>query len=256
MQVKKLSGNQTRMWIGCGWRLFAKARTGWLGMALIYLVLAMVFEQIPFIGYLLLVLLTPMLVAGAIQFTAALDGDTDARDLSPEHLGWADKLKAFFGRATKQLLQIFNDPETMLSVMVVATLTLGAAVIVQILAQLLKVGGAALPALAAGSVGPQIWLPALVSLLVVSLLKLVLALIMLYAVHLVVLKQQSPLAALEHAANACLGNPMPVGGLALALVVPLIVASTIGSIGEFVIGLLVLPVLVTSAYCSYKDLYV
>jgi hypothetical protein len=95
----------------------------------------------------------------------------------------------------------------------------------------------------------------LLRLLFVVVLKLALALIMLYAVHQVVIHLQSPLAALENSVNACASNALPLAGIALMLVLPLVIATEVGGVALGVIGLLILPLLMTSIYCSYKDMY-
>lgn len=253
MQVKKLAVGHSKAWIACGWQLFFGNRTLWLAMATIYVALALLLTQLPFVGVLLLVLLTPALAAGALLTSRELE--TGGVTTGVRAGAWTDRVRAVFALALNRLLSVFGEADKTLSIMVIATLTLGAAVLVQILGQLLHVNTAAWPALVSGGVEVSIWLPWLLRLLFVVVLKLVLVLIMLYAVHQVVIAEQSPLAALENSVNACASNALPLTGMALVLVLPLIVATELGGIALGVIGLLILPVLVTSIYCSYKDMY-
>lgn len=253
MQVKKLALGHSRVWIACGWQLFFRNRALWLAMAAIYVALALLLMQIPFIGPLLLVLLTPVLAAGALMTGRQLESEVAAAPARGTSMG--DRARAVFARALNHLLSLFSEPDKTLSVMVIATLTLGAVVVVQILTQLLHVNTTAWPAMVGGGVEASIWLPWLLRLLFVTVLKLALALIMLYAVHQVVIDQQSPLAALENSVNAGVANALPVTGIALVLVLPLVVATGLGGLPLAVIGPLMLPLLVTTLYCSCKDMY-
>jgi hypothetical protein len=256
MQIKTSDARQGWAWINAGWRLFQKDHALWLAMALVYLVMVIAFDQVPFIGYLLLILITPIFAAGALLVSGELDADpTSRRGLEQNLAGWKDKLKRLFARALKQLFRVFHDPEKTLAVMVVATLALGAAVMIQILAQLLKVGGAALPAMAAGSVGVKIWLPALISLILIWLLKLVLILSTLFAVYRIVAHDETPLAALENSIKTCAKNPFPLAIMAVILLLPLMLLAQLGYIILFVGGVLALPVLITSVYASAKEVY-
>ncbi len=256
MQIKKLNARQGWAWINAGWRLFEKDHALWLAMALVYLVIAIVLDQIPFIGYLLLILITPIFAAGALLASGELDAEPVSRPgFELNFPGWKDNLTTLFARALKQLFRVFYDPEKTLAVMVVATLTLGAAVIIQILAQLLKVGGAALPAMAAGSVGARIWLPALISLIIIWLLKLMLVLSTLYAVYRIVANNETPLAALENSLKTCAKNPFSLAIIAGILLIPLMLLAHLGYIVLLVGGLFALPVLITSVYASTKEVY-
>ncbi len=257
MQIKKLDARQGWAWIAAGWRLFQKDRGLWLAMAFVYLVITIAFDQIPFIGYLLLVLITPIFAAGALLASSELDAEPISRpNLALNNFpGWKDNLKRLFARALKQLFRLFYDPERTLAVMVVATLALGAAVIIQVLAQFLKVGGSALPAMAAGSVGARIWVPALISLFIVWLLKLILIFSTLYAVYRIAVNNEAPLAALEMSVKTCAKNPFSLAIVAGILLIPLMLLAYLGYIALLVSGLLALPVLITSVYASTKEVY-
>src|SRR4030067_1764048 len=61
-------------WVKHGLLVFAKAPTLWLAMAFVYLAMAILLSQIPFIGWLILVLLTPLCMLGALPVAHAQDG--------------------------------------------------------------------------------------------------------------------------------------------------------------------------------------
>ena len=254
MQTKRLALRQAGAWLAGGWSLFRRGPALWLAIAAIYLALAILLDQIPFVGILLVVLLTPVFAAGAFAYAADLDDQAGGRAW-PAEGGIGDKLKSLFVHAAERLLYAAGEPDRLLSLGVIATLLLGAAVVVQLLAEMLKVGGAALPAFLSGSVGPSIWVPALISLAVVVALKLFLTFVMLYAVQLVIVERHSPLTALEYGANACVGSLLPLLGIGVALILPLIIAMGIGYLPMVVVGLVVLPLLTASLYRSYRDLY-
>jgi len=250
MHINQVAVAHSQSWIASGWELFRKDTSLWLAMAALYLVVALLLQEIPFVGYLILVLLTPLAAVGAVSLVHAQASDRVVASSGPVH--------ELFARAARQFMRVLADGEHSLSVMVVATLTLGAMVVIQILAQLLKVGGAALPAMLAGSVGPSIWLPALLSLIVVWLLKLGLILISLFATYLIVLRRQTPLVAMETGIRICGKNLLPLSLIALAFLVPLGVVNYLKDpyrlAAVFLIGLVALPLFIASSFSAYRDL--
>jgi len=252
MTMASMAARRGYAWLKVGWRLFRRDTTLWVAMAAFYLIMVAVLDQIPFIGYLLLVFVTPLMLAGAL-ITAA-----EVEQTEPDHKkidDWRAWLKLLTRRALISLLRVFVDPAKTLSVMVLATLLLGAVVVVQILAQLLKVGGPALPAMLQGSVGPSIWVPALISLFLVWLLKLLLAFGTLYAVQLVAIGEETPLGALEKSARALMNHAGAITVLALLLPVPLMLIASFSDIAVLLVSLLSLPMLVTSVYSSAQEVY-
>lgn len=254
MQAKRLAPSHARVWLAGGWQLFIEGRSMWLLMAATYLVIALILDQIPFVGILIVVLLTPIPAAGALAFAAEVAAAKKS-DASGDAGMDLDKLKRLFREAVRRLLSATAEPERLLSLMVIATLLLCCTVVVQILAELLQVGGAAVPAFFSGSVSPSVGIPALVSLLLVVLLKLILTFVMIFAVQLVVVDEHPPLVALEHAINACVGSALPLLGLGLVLVLPLMIAASINDGLGVLVGLIVVPLLVASTFCSYRELY-
>lgn len=254
MQVQTLEAGRSRLWVAGGWELFSRDRGLWIGMALVYLAIALVFDQIEFIGYLLLVWITPVFAAGAIVVADGLERDPPpARAFTGTTL--RERLRAGFGRSVAALFQVFWQPEKTLGAMIIGTLALGGTVVIQILSQMLQVGGAAIPAMLSGGVGPGIWAPAILSLLLVVILRLALILIALYAVHFVVLENQLSLPAIEHSGRALGRNPLPLAVFGVVFLVPMFLSASLGTLGAFAVHLLLLPLFLTSVYVSHKDLY-
>lgn len=253
MQINQVATVRGQSWIANGWDVFRQNPGLWLTMAVIYLAMALLLQEIPFIGYLVLVLITPLMGSAAIMSADETAAGTAAAP------GSFASIKARFADAAARFRRAALDSERNLPVMVVATLMLGAMVVIQIFAQLLKVGGSALPAMLAGSVGPSIWLPALISLILIWGLKLTLIAITMLATCLIVLQRETPLVAIETAIKAATRNWLPLAIIAVVLLVPLGLAAYLGPPVRYLaistIGLVTLPLFITSSYAAYKELF-
>lgn len=256
-------------WLNTGWRLFRRAPLLWLSLSFVYLAFAMLLEQIPFIGWLILVLLSPLFLLGTLPIAESLAGDglpADALPTPPAKHGfreWGLYVRELLGRAARRLFSGISNEDQLLPVMVISTLLLGGVVVVRILAQLLKVGGAALPAMLSGSIGPSVWITALIGLAVVLALELLLLMTFLYTVPLLVFRREYPLPAIE----ASFGAAANSFGAFVLLVGAFLVAGEVCRILFFflsfpfdylsflVIGLVALPVLIGALYASYRDLF-
>ena len=172
-------------------------------------------------------------------------------------------LREYLWRAARRLFQGFSDETQLLPIMVIGTLLLGGVVAIKILAQLLKVGGAALPAMLSGSVSPSVWLTALLGLLVVLSLQALLLMAFLYAVPLIALRREHPLPAIEHSFAAASTN---LGAFSVFVTV----FATAGEVMRLLflkltfpydylaflaVGLVALPVFIAALYASYQDLF-
>ena len=223
-------------------------------MTTVYLAMAFVLGQVPFIGYLLFVWLSPIFAAGAISTARHLEQeDQHQMAFSGENL--MDRLRRGFGESVAALFQVFWQPDKTLAVMIVGTVALGGMVVIQILAQLLHIDGPALGAMLRGSVGVAIWGPAILSLVLVWVLRLALILITLYAVHLVILRGASSLQALESSGWALRRNPLPLALFGTVFLVPMFVSAHFGPWATYAVHVLMLPLLLPSAFAGYKDLF-
>ena len=245
-------------WIAGSWGLISKDWTLWLGMVGIYMAIAVALQMIPFVGVLILILISPALLAGVLR---------SAQELQDQAQGIKGRSARGAGghlhRAVRQLFSGFSREEELMPIMVISTLTLSAAVVIEILAQLLKVGGPALPAMLAGSVGPAIWLPALVSLVIVLVLEVSLVMAIFYAVPLVLFKKEYPLTAIQKSFRACLRNAASL----VVFGIPFAVVSAVADVLYFaldfpkdylmlfVLGVVSLPFLVGGMYHSYEDVF-
>jgi hypothetical protein len=257
------------VWVKHGLLLFRREPVLWLAMAFVYLAMAILLSQIPFIGWLILVLFSPLFMLGALQVAQAQDGPGLPALTLPippaqrELRLWASYLRDLLTRAARRLFNGCTDEDKLLPVMVIGTLLLGGVVVINILAQLLKVGGAALPAMLAGSIGPTVWITALIGLVVVLGLEALLLMAFLYTVPLILFRREHPLPSIELSFSGALNN---LGAFA-------VFAGVFAIIGEamrvlfllfvfpfdylvfFLVGLVALPVFITSLNASYQELF-
>ena len=234
------------------WTEFRRQPLPWLAMATVYVALAGALQIVPFIGYLVMVLLTPLMLAGALL--TAQEWETNAANtvVASE---WHERLMQRLSDAVAKLFRVFTDSDRALTAMVISTFTLGAVVLLQIIAQLLRVGGAALPAMAAGSVSASVWLPALLSLIFIWVVKLFLILLATLAVQLAVFRRDAPLHAMETAARICASQPASLALLALALLVPIVLVAYISVPIAYLVALAALPLYVLAMHFTFKTLY-
>jgi len=255
-------------WVVQGAALFRRRPSLWLAMTVVYLAIAIVLGLIPFIGWLILVLLSPALLLGALVVAKAVHEGTLAPDAVPARPSpssfhawtiWArDALRA----GARKLFAGFSREEKLLPVMVVSTLLLGGVVVIRILAQLLKVGGAALPSMLSG-VSASVWLPALLGLAVVLALYALLLMAFVYTVPLILFRGAYPLPALESSFVAALDNWKAFGIFAgvfslageAARLLFLFFSFPFDYFAFLALGLVLLPVMAGGLYASYLDLF-
>jgi len=268
-RTKKIPLKNGWRWVNHGMLQFRQQPVLWLAMAFVYLAMAILLSQIPFVGWLILVLFTPLSMLGALAMAQTQDSTglpanaVPAPPAAREFRPWLLYLRDLLTRAALRLFNGFKDEEKLLPIMVISVLLLGGVIGINILAQLLKVGGAALPAMLSGSVGPTVWITALIGLVVVLGLEALLLMAFLYTVPLILFRQEHPLPSIELSFSGALNN---LGAFALF-------ASVFAVIGEamrilfllfsfpfdylvsFLVGLAVLPVFIISLHASYQDLY-
>ena len=256
-------------WIKHGLVLFRQAPVLWLSMAFVYLSMAILLSQIPFIGWLILVLITPLCMLGALpvaQAQAIAELPADSVPTAPavrEFRPWVNYLRDLLTRAARRLLNGFQEEDKLLPIMIISTLLLGGVVVINILAQLLKVGGATLPAMFAGSVGPTVWITALIGLVVVIGLEVLLLMAFLYTVPLILYRREHPLPSIELSFGGALNN---LGAFAIFVSLFAVLAEALRILFLIfifpfdylifiVVGLVALPVFIAGLNASYQDLF-
>jgi hypothetical protein len=246
-------------WIVQGWHLVQEQPPLWFGMAAIYLVLGFTLKLIPFMGDLLLVLITPMLLAGVV---AGL-----AREKSAVHQNVNGKassmpalLQAWLAQPAQELVSIFTQEDKVFGAVLLGIVTLGLAMLVKITGYLL-IGGSMVSGMTAGQLNAS-QITTVLGMLVVAILYLVLAMGLLYSVPRTVLGNRPPFEAIAESFSDCRHNAVPVLTLAapffvvyLGIIAIFAKIHWLGYLLVFSAGGVALPVFVASVYSSYLALY-
>ncbi len=246
-------------WIVQGWHRIQEQPPLWFGMAAIYLVFGFTLKLIPFMGDLLLVLVTPMLLAGVIaglvREKSAVHENVNSKAASMPAL-----LQVWLAQPAHELVSIFIREDKVFGAVLLGIVTLGLAMLVKITGYLL-IGGSMVSGLAAGQLNAS-QITTVLGMLVVVILYLVLAMGLFYSVPRTVLGNRPPFEAIADSFIACRDNAVPLLTLAAPFfIVYLVIIAAfaknhwLGYLLVFSAGGVALPVFVASIYCSYLALY-
>jgi uncharacterized membrane protein len=219
-------------WIKDGWTLFTRAPALWIGITLLWAVIAVAIGLVPIIGTLAGTVLGPVFAAGLLLGCRALD---EGSELKVEHL-FAGFRERFGVLAAVGLVY--------LAAAILVTLVTALAVGFKLYA-LLSAG----PADAEGII--ELLLLGALAVLIWVALMLPVVMAVWFAPCLVVFRHMSAMQAIRASFAGCLKNVVPFLVYGLVLLIPAIVATI-----PFALGWLVLaPLVITSLYTSYKDIY-
>jgi len=246
-------------WIVQGWHRVQKQPPLWFGMAAIYLVFGFTLKLIPFMGDLLLVLITPMLLASVVAVLAQ-EKSAIHRNVNGKASSMPALLQAWLAQPAQELVSIFTREDKVFGAVLLGIVTLGLAMLVKITGYLL-IGGSMVSGLTAGQLNAS-QTTTVLGMLVVVILYLVLAMGLLYSVPRTVLGSRPPFEAIAESFSACRDNAVPLLTLAspFFIVYLVIIAAFaknhwLGYLLVFSAGGVALPVFVASVYCSYLALY-
>jgi hypothetical protein len=246
-------------WIVQGWHLVQEQPPLWFGMAAIYLVFGFTLKLIPFMGDLLLVLITPMLLASVVMVLAREKSATH-RHVNGVTSSMPALLQTWLVLPAQELVSIFIREDKVFVAVLLGIVTLGLAMLVKITGYLL-IGGSMVSGLTAGQLNAS-QITTVLGMLVVAILYLGLAMGLVYSVPRTVLGNRPPFDAIADSFIACRDNALPL----LTLVAPFFIVYFIiivafannhwlGYLLVFSAGGIALPVFVASVYCSYLALY-
>ena len=234
----RAAGNGVDWW-RTGWRYFAAAPWMWIGLAIAFFAILILVSIVPLIGSVASTVLSPVLAAGLMAACAAQDRG-GAPSFNHLFAGFGDRLMPLI---VVGLLYLVG---TMIIVAIVVAIIVATAGLSGFAAlwsdDPMQVGFGMLAALGAG---------AFFAVLVGTLFALPLMMACWFAAPLVMLRNDEPVNAMKASFAACLVNiwPMTVYGL---VGIALMIAATI----PFGLGWFVLcPVIATSIYASYKDIF-
>lgn len=236
MQARTVDVAHSLSWFSCGWRIFMRSPGWWIVLALAFLILWRLLALVPLLGPLVGTLITPVLGGGLMY--AAREADA--------------------GRAIElaHLVRGFQERERRNGLLALGGVALAGALTSAITVFVLVGGTMMTMRMADGSpavAGPLAAFGMGMGLawLVILAVELLVAMALVYAVPLVMLRDVAAGAAMRSSLIACLHN-------FLALLVFGVIYFFIALLASlpFLLGWIVLlPASVGMLYCSYKDLY-
>lgn len=253
-KAQRADSDKGTAWLGEGWRIFRADPGNWVLLALAAGVVTVALSLIPWIGSLVFALIMPCLIGGLLLAVHETAGGRPLR-LAPLIAAFVDGLRCrpllLLGAAT-----------------VVIDLAMNAITVV------MMGGSLSVIAILGGGGDQQLMLASadmglLLALLLDSLILLIWAMAMFYAIPLVVFGVARPFSALINSLKACIVNFMPLLVisvlwllLALLATLPLIVGYLIMDSMTKSVALLLLsgylvlvPVTVGILYASYRDIF-
>ncbi len=233
MQAQQVELGAALDWYACGWRLFRRFPLVWIIMFLLLLGLNLVLALVPVVGQLALVLLAPVFLGG-LYLAASTVEENGQLSVGMLFRGFGEKAK------TTPLLMLGG---AMLAATIVLTLIAWSLIGGSLLTGF--VSGNNVTATISAGVG------AVLGSLVLLLLQAVIVMVIVYAVPLVMLDEAPPIEALKSSLNACIVNVAPF----LIFGVIYLVLAFLAAIPFFLGYLLLLPITLCAAFCSYKHVF-
>lgn len=253
-------------WIACGWGLLRRRAGLWLGMTALYFVLALALKRIPFLGNFVLILISPVALAGALLVARALKRGEPLPEpaVAPDHRGLRRVVYVALRHPAHALFQeAMGDLDRALTLIIVCIVTLGLAVAVAI-PELILTGGSVISGLATAPLAAAAgFRPTLVlAMLAVAALYVLLAMALLYLVPLTLFGARLAIPAVIESFRTCIAHAAAVAAFVAPyfVIVVLIVAvfgtwHVLGYSLVFTLGLVALPAFVAGLYCSYEALF-
>ena len=233
MEPKAVGADDGWRWYVCGWRLFVKNPGVMVGQFVILLVIAVMLNFVPLIGSLALALITPILAGGWYYSIRQLDEGAVVTV--------GDIFEGFRNEA-------WTRPLIILGIMVLVTEILMGVIAVGLLGIDFLTDVAALES---GLAGLRLGFGGLLSLVLMLLLLATLFTALFFAIPLVLFRDIAPIDAMQNSLSTSLQYWLPL--LVFGLVYLVAAFFAVIPLG---LGLLVLiPVSVCAAFCSYKTIY-
>ncbi len=223
-------------WIREAYTLTGADFSLWLRLTVFYVIFAALVSQLPLAGDVLLIVLTPAIIAGAFRESAQPSAKTPTLRLR----------NVCFGA--------LRDPALRLPVLSVATILLGAWVFVTVLAMVFGIDSYALgPLFAHRTLAANLF----AGLLLILFWALEIGLIMttLYVLAAIVLSALQPMEALERTLALWRDHPFVLAGPGGLMVLPLILSFYFPSWVRAVVALVTLAPLVLAVFASYTRLW-
>jgi hypothetical protein len=238
--------NRGRAWVRRGWEQYRRHPSFWAGAAFLYLFSIALIVRIPFAGFLIAVMLSPIVLAGVLlglQRGLAIPAVEDKQ--------------RWLVQPARLLTTAFRGESHVYAVVLLGIVTLGVMVLVKIGEYLIGVGSVA-TLISTGAAVPWWWL--VPGALLVLALNVALWMGLFYAPHRTVLASSDPMQAVHESFVACRLHARAHAVYLLVLAVPYLlvawafgVSAVLGYLLWFSVGIVVLPVFVLASYESYRD---
>lgn len=248
----------TRWWHG-GFEIFRRDPALWLGMALLYILAAWLLKRIPFIGNFMLVLITPVPLAGAWLTARQLTGVTRVPVPGP---GWPERLRFYLGRPARALVEGFRREVHALPLVMICIITLGLVITVSIV-ELVLTGGSVISGLKAARLDSDFGVLRAIGLLLSLGLYTLLAMALLFVVPLVILNDRLVVPAIPESFRLCVRHASALGLFVAPFLLLLILIelafsdSFVAPLGYPLVltaGAGALPLFLTGTYVCYREL--
>jgi len=265
VSINKTELRNVRSWLKSGWLLVQQDILLWMGMAAIYLITAIIFSFVPLVGALFVVLITPILFAGALSAAEAF-GHMIKHKMNE---GKFKRPPLFYAKFTLRgirqlpniLFKILKDPELIFPMSFLSMFILAAVVGIKI-SGLIVTGGSSATGFDIFNQGFMRGFQVLLSGAILLAAYYLLTMFVFFAVHRVVLAKEMFLSAFMTSFRACLKNIVPLTVLGLIFIVPLILISLIAMVSVpaaylllAATYLLALPLFTASSYISYRKIF-
>ena len=233
MQAKSVNAGEGAAWFKCGWELFKQDYGTWLIIFLVFIGLSIVLSFIPVIGSVVLMIISPALLAGFMYAASEMDRGNSI------NVGY--------------LFQGLKDKEHRNKLLILGAMYLVAQILIMAIMVTLVGGGAAMVEGVPGQLDPEAMMTSgmAVSMLLVFLIGAIIMLGFVYATPLVMLDNMSPVESIKASYSAGFKNVLSLLVFGVIYLLLAIVAAI-----PFGLGFLVLiPVSILALYCSYKSIF-
>jgi uncharacterized membrane protein len=217
-------------WIAAGWELFKKQAGMWIAVVLVAFVIFFVLALIPVIGSLATFVLSPVFAAGVLVCAREVD---EGRSMEVGHL---------FAGFRGKLGPLATVGAIYLAAAVVIALVVGLATGASVFAMMSGSGAEMTPAAA---------MTVILAMLIMLALLIPVIMAVWFAPALVMFHDKGAVDSMKESFAGCLRNIVPFLVYGVVMMVFGVIASIPLGLGWLVLG----PVLCTSYYTSYKDIY-
>lgn len=250
---------RAKRWWHDGAELVRRDPALWLGMALLYILFALLLKRIPHLGNWLLVMITPIPIAGVWLTARALNGVTHVPSPGP---GWPERLRFYLGRPARALVVGFRQEVHALPLVMICIVTFGLFIVVNMF-ELVLTGGSMVSGLKAARLDSDFGAWRAVGLLLSLGLYTLLAMALMFVVPLVILNDRLVIPAIPESFRLSARHASALGIFVAPFLLPVIVielafshsfTAPLGYLLVLTVGTVAIPLFLTGCYVGYREL--